>query len=920
MATKNDKKRYLLIDGNALVHRGFHAVPLLSTKDGLYTNAVYGFTTILLKAIKDLKPTHIACCFDLAGPTFRHEEYEDYKGTRTKAADELYQQFPLVKEVVSALNIPIFELSGFEADDLLGTLSVKICEANDHNCDVMIATGDLDSLQLVNKCVKIYTLRKSIADTTIYDEKAIKERYGLLPKQMIDYKALRGDPSDNIKGVKGIGEKTAGELIQEFGSIEALYNAIKSQSKKVEEKIKPRVVKLLTDGEDDARLSYRLSKIVLDVPIEIDIKSYKFVTTNFDKTVDLFKKLEFKSLLDKLPKNYVDSEDSKNDITKSEDQIMSQNIGEQNYQLIDTSEKLNKILPNLKKQKYLVVDTETDQLNPMVANVIGISISYQKGLAYYIIQELLSNKDLQNILSDSQIKKIGQNIKYDYLTLENREIKLSPVWFDTMLASYLLNAGTRQHGLDTMAFNILGYQMQSIEELIGKGRNQISMSEVPVEKVSWYASEDADITFRLYEILSDQLQSEKLDKVFFDIEMPLILVLAKMERAGIGVDVKLLNDLSVKAEKQIAKLESSIYKHAGQEFNISSPKQLQVILYENLNLTSGKKNKTGLSTAAGELERLRDEHPIVSDILEYRELTKLKSTYLDALPSMVNSSTGRIHTNYNQTIAATGRLSSTDPNLQNIPIRGQGLGSEVRKAFVAKSGYKLVSLDYSQIELRIAAHLSGDKTMAETFKKNEDIHTATASMVFGVKPELVTADMRRDAKMVNFGVLYGLSSFGLSDRLVSMSQGSAQDFINKYFGAFPDVQTYLEKVKLEVRENAAVTNMLGRIRKFPEIKSSQYFILQAAERAAINFPIQSLSADIIKLAMLEIYKELDGQEEIQMLLQVHDELVFEIKSDKVDKWIKKIKPIMENSLKLSVPIVVEAKVGDNWGDMEKVSF
>lgn len=933
MSKNSSPNRYLLIDGNALIHRGYHAIPPLSNKDGEQTNAVYGFTMILLRAIKELKPTHIACSFDLAGPTFRHDEFDHYKANRVKADPELYDQFPRVKEVVKALNIPIFEIAGFEADDVLGTLAKHICEKHPNgDCDVMIATGDLDTLQLVNKCVKVYTLRKGLNDTAIYDEKAILDRYGLSPIQMISYKALRGDPSDNIKGVKGIGEKGAADLIKEFGSIENLYSAIKSG--KGIGNIKPRTLKLLVDGEQDARDSFYLSTIILDVPIDIDIPQYKFGSKELEATTQIFSQLEFRSLLDKLPKNYAgnlstnsdntntkkDNNDKKEGQDHSADANPVNKIGKQDYSLIDTQQKLEPLLKKLAKQSDLVIDTETDQLNPIDANIIGISLAFTEGEAYYVTVDVLNgSQELKDLISSEKLKKSGQNIKYDLATLQNLGIKLSPIYFDTMIASYLLNAGTRQHSLDALAFNMLGYQMQSITELIGKGKSQISMKDVPVEKVSWYASEDADITFRIKRILEKDLQTEKLEKIFYDIEMPLIEVLAKMERAGIIVDVKFLENLSEQAGTELAKLEKSIYKHAGMEFNINSPKQLQEILFDKLGLTTGKKNKTGISTAARELDRLKDEHPIVADILSYRELAKLKSTYLDSLPLLVNNRTGRIHTNYNQIIAATGRLSSTDPNLQNIPIKGEGMGSKVRQAFVAKKGYKLLALDYSQIELRIVAHLSGDKNMTEIFNKGEDIHSQTALALFDVKEKDLTPDMRRYAKTVNFGILYGLSSFGFADRISGVSVGEAKDFIDKYFATFPQVGDFLEKVKMQVREDAQVTNQIGRVRKFPEMKSSQYFIRQAAERAAINFPIQSLSADIIKIAMIAIHKTLEGHEdEIQMLLQVHDELVFEVAEDKVNLWADKIKPLMENAIKLSVPVIVEAKTGNNWGEMEKI--
>ncbi len=914
MPLRTIKSRYLFIDGNALIHRGFHAIPALTTKSGEPTNAVYGFTMILLKAIKDLKPTHIACSFDLKGPTFRHEEYEDYKAHRVAAPDELYAQFDRVKEIVRSLNIPIFEIEGFEADDVLGTLATQICEQNGHDCDVMIATGDLDTLQLVNKCVKVYTLRKGLTDTTIYDEKAIMERYGLKPLQMIDYKALRGDPSDNIKGVKGIGEKTASGLIQKFGSIEKLYQAIKSD-KDIEQKIKARPLKLLQEGESDALLSYKLSKIVTDVPIKIEVPAYEFTASHLDGVMKLFQELEFRSLLDKLPKNYLPQKEVA-EVSEKPKAV----IGKQDYQLVDDAKKLGPMLKELSKQKEFVLDTETDQLNPIDAQVIGVAISFKTGQGFYVTREVLDDsEELQKLIADSKIGKIGHNIKYDLQTLENANYQLNPASFDTMLASYLLDAGTRQHSLSALAFNTLGYQMQPIEDLIGKGKNQISMKDVEVQKVSWYASEDADITWRLKEILAKDLKTEKLEKVFAEYEMPLIPVLAKMERWGIKVDATFLNKLSKQAAKELNNLEAEIYKHAGEEFNINSPKQLQEILYEKLGLTAGKKNKTGRSTAAGELEKLRLEHPIVDAILKYRELSKLQSTYLEALPEMINQRTGRIHTNYNQTIAATGRLSSIDPNLQNIPIRGEGLGSQIRRAFVAEDGYSLMALDYSQIELRIVAHLAKDKNMLETFQKGEDIHTKTAGAVFDVAPDKVTADMRRDAKIINFGILYGLSSFGLSARVSEVSQGSAKDFIDKYFAAYPDVHAFIEKTKMLVRENGYVVNEIGRIRKFPEAKSSQYFIRQAAERAAVNFPIQSMSADIIKKAMIQIHDLLKDQaDEIRMLLQVHDELVFEVKQGKEEAWCKKLKPIMEEAIQLSVPIIVEGKFGPNWGEMKKL--
>lgn len=954
------QNRYMLIDGNAWIHRGYHAIPVLNTKAGEQVNAVYGFTSILLKAIKELKPTHIACTFDLAGPTFRHIKYKEYKGTRVKTDQELYNQIPRVKEVVRALNIPIFEKEGFEADDCLGTLA-KNLHAKDPEAEVIIATGDMDTLQLVNHVIKVYTLRKGIADTTIYDAKAVRQRFGLSPEQMVDYKALRGDPSDNIPGVKGIGEKGASELIKQFGSIDNLYKTLHSEIKEAGleipndkyqipnkfqiSNIKSRTINLLLDQEEQARMSYDLSVIVCNVPLEINIPQYNLAGSNLQQTVKLFQELEFRSLIGKLPKTEV--------VTSGELQVTSEatvksdapsNIGKQNYIFVDTEEKLKDALKVLSGAKEVSIDTETTSLNIIDAELVGIGFSVKSGEAFYVPAKLaLSSLELKKLIEDEKIKKVGHNIKYDNEILKANSYKLIAISFDTMIASYLLNAGTRQHNLDALAFNELGYQMQPIEDLIGKGKNQITMDKVEPEKVSWYCGEDVDMTLRLKEIYEPKLKTEGLEKVFYNIEMPLIGVLSQMELNGIKVDAKFLNRLSGEVEIDIKDLESEIYRLSGEEFNINSPKQMKEVLFEKMKLEpiANKKNKSGLSTAAGELEKMLGQHPVIEKIMQYRELSKLQSTYLLALPELINKKTGRIHTNYNQTIAATGRLSSTDPNLQNIPVKGEGVGSKVRQAFVAEKGYKLLSIDYSQIELRIVAHLAKDAKMLEVFKKDEDIHTKTAMEIFGVTKDNVTKDMRRDAKTINFGILYGLSSFGLSSRIGEVSPKEAKEFIAKYFAAYPTVEDYIEQVKLQVNEAGFVKNELGRIRKFPEIKSSQFFIRAAAERAAVNFPIQSLAADVIKVAMINIHRVIGGEgyrdigisqnpktlspynpqsEEIKLLLQVHDELVFEVKEDVVETWVKKLIPLMENAIKLSVPVKVEAKVGDNWGEMDRLEL
>ncbi len=952
----------MLIDGNALVHRAFHALPNLATKDGRPTGAVFGFLSIFLKAFKDIKPQYVACTFDLKGPTFRHEKYKEYKATRVKAPQELYDQIPTVKEVLTCMNVPIFTKEGYEADDVLGTLSKQLHNKSHETAEIFILTGDMDTLQLVNGKVKIYTPKKGLTDTMVYDSKAVRERFGLLPSQMVDYKALRGDPSDNIPGVKGIGEKGASELIREFESLNNLYAVIKKEIAELGleisndklkisnqyqiSKIKPKTLRLLVEQEKEARMSYELSKIVLDVPgISVEeIVPYELDKEHLQKTVKMFSELEFRSLVSKLSeigsrvKGEGFSEAAREQkLPNALRQEIKSDIGKQDYQLIDTKEKLQGLIEKLKKTTEVCIDTETTSLTIQDAKLVGVGFCFEPGEAFYVPAELfLASSILRSLLtspstpfekegenSRGKINLIGHNIKYDFEILCTENCVLSTVFFDTMIASYLLNAGTRQHGLDGLAFTEFGYQMQPIEDLIGSGKTQITMDKVPVEKVSWYCGEDCDFTMRLKEVFEPQLKKEGLEKVFNEIEMPLVEVLSAMELQGIKVDTKLLNRLSGEAEILINDLESVIHKMAGREFNIASPKQLKEILFDEMKLVpvENKKTKTGLSTSADNLEKMLGQHPIIPKILEYREITKLQNTYLEALPLQVSKKTGRIHTSYNQTIAATGRLSSIDPNLQNIPVRGDGLGSQVRQAFVAEKGFKFLSLDYSQIELRVVAHLSGDEKMIEVFKKGEDIHTKTAMEIFGVSEKDVTKDMRRDAKTINFGVLYGVSSFGLSSRIQSMSMGGAKEFIKKYFLAFPKVEEYIEQIKLQVREEGFVRNELGRIRKFPEAKSSQFFIRAAAERAAVNFPIQSLAADVIKLAMISIHRQISQSvnQEIRMLLQVHDELLFEVKEDKVEYYAKIIKPLMENAIKLSVPVVVEAKVGENWGEMISIA-
>jgi DNA polymerase-1 len=910
MAKATKKPTLLLVDGNALVHRGFHAIPHLSTKAGEPTNGVFGFASLFLNALNALKPDYVAVSFDLPEPTFRDKLFAEYKAKRIAAPDELYQQIPRVKELVTAFNVPIFEKKGFEADDVIGTLARQ---ADQKGIDTVILTGDFDTLQLVNHSIKVFAPKKGLSEAGLYGEEEVEQKYdGLKPGQLVDYKALRGDPSDNIPGVAGIGDKTAKQLLLEFGDLDSVY-AYAKKHPEGDEKINSRTARLLLKEEKEARMSQKLATIVKDVPIKLDLDRTRTHDFGEDRVFELFQALEFKSLLSRLPRS---------DRNQPENEKGLEKKGHGRYRLVDSKDKLADLVKALGKQKEFALDTETTSEHPMEAELLGIGFCWKKNEAHYVPSGLVG-QDLKKILADPDKKKIGHNIKYDHLVLRRAGIRLAGIDFDTMIAAYLLDPGSRSFKLDNLAFTELGVRMQPIEELIGKGKNQKSMAEVPVQEVSDYCCEDVDMTWRLKAILEKELKKKKLDKLFREIEMPLIEVLSEMEQSGIKVDPEVLKKLSSEAEKEIGGIEIKIHKQAGKKFNIASPVQLKEILFDKLNIpTEGiKKAKTGFSTAAQELAKLRGLHPIIDLISDWRELTKLKNTYLDALPALINKSTKRVHTSFNQTIAATGRLSSSDPNLQNIPVR-TALGRKVRSAFTAEPGNKLLSVDYSQIELRIAAHLSGDKKMMRVFEDGGDIHEATAREMFEVKKnEPVSAQQRRYAKAINFGILYGLSAHGLTARIPEIPRAEAAEFIAKYKEIYRDLMDYLESVMEETRKNGYVKNELGRIRNLPEINSSQFQVRSAAERAALNMPLQSMNADIIKMAMNRLYtKNLVSEEECRLLLQVHDELLFEVAKGKVEDCAGVIAETMKNVYKLRVPIEVEAKAGDNWGRMNKINL
>lgn len=919
------KKRFLLIDSNALVHRAFHALPPLRIKTGENVGAVYGFTSTLLKAIEDVKPDYIAATFDLPAPTFRHEEYKEYKATRVKAPDELYEQIPYAKEVLTALNIPIYALAGFEADDLIGTLCKRIDDKK-LDIDTYIVTGDMDTLQLVDDNTRVYTLKKGIKDTIIYDTDLVEQKYGFGPDRVIDYKALRGDPSDNIPGVKGIGEKTATELIKKYETLDGVYKAINENIFSFSNSIKE---KLINDKEN-AYLSKKLSTIRLDVPIEVEIEDC--CTYDFDKAkaTDIFQRFEFRSLMGRLLKLVEGKNKSDGTVGaglapaqgRSQEPPLQDNT---KYTLINTQDSFDKFFTELKKQKEFAVDTETTSLNAMESDLVGISFSWKSGTGYYIpvghttgeqLKKDFVIEKLKPILEDPKIKKIGQNIKYDLLVLKKSGIDVEGVYFDTMIASYITNPIGRGHSLDVMAFAEFGHENIKISSLIGTGQKQISFAEVTVSDACNYSGEDSDITWRLYEVFKKRLaENKKTEEIFYNIEMPLVKILTDMEFWGVKIDDKFLGKLSVNVQEKIDKLEKEIIKIAGVDFNINSTQQLSEVLYKKLGIfsESSKKTKTGISTGVESLEKLKDDHPIIKLILEYRGLAKLQSTYLEALPKLINKIDGRVHTSYNQTITTTGRLSSSDPNLQNIPIRTD-LGAEIRKAFVAEKGKKLLIFDYSQIELRVVASIANDKKMLDAFNSGRDIHTETAVAIFDVKPEEVDKDMRRVAKVVNFGIIYGISSYGLA-QATEKTPAEAGKFIEEYLREYPSIKKYMDDTIVSAQEKGYVETLLGRRRYIPDIASGIVQIRKGAERMAINMPIQGTAADIMKLAMIEIDKQiLSKNNDIKMILQVHDELVFEVDELRIKNHELRIKEIMESVFKLKCPLIVEGKEADNWGE------
>ncbi|MDD4859230.1 MAG: DNA polymerase I [Dehalococcoidales bacterium] len=908
------KPLLVLFDGNALVHRAFHAFekarPLTLAKTGEVISAVYGFTLMLLKVFGDLKPTHAAVAFDKKGPTFRHELYHDYKAQRPATPEELVNQLSRVKQVVAAFNIPIFEMDSYEADDVLGALARQ---AGEQDMDAVIVTGDADSMQLVSPRVKVLYPRpgKSFGDTMLYDETAVSEKFGVPPKYVADYKGLVGDTSDNIPGVTGIGEKTAVKLIRQFGGIEQMYEHL-------DEVTPTRVREILKQQEDAARQSKKLATIVTELPLKLNLEDCRLAQYDRNKVTELFRELGFYSLMSKLPEAETASASEQPMPTTAKPVV-------KDYHIISTITDLENMVDRLTKAETLAFDTETDNLNPMAANLVGISLSPTPGEAYYlpvghlVLSEIaqLPKEDvirrLKPLLEDGKIPKVAHNGNYDMTVLAESGIDVRNLLEDTLVAAYLL--GEKSQGLKALAFSKLAIEMTAITDLIGTGAKQLPMSRVDIKDVGEYSCTDADMTIRLSEVLGADLRKEGLWKLFSEVEVPLVPVLVEMQRNGVALDTDLLQKMSLRLGEQLRKLELEIYNNVGHQFNINSPRQLGVVLFDELHLGGERRGKNRYSTDAGVLEELRGTHPVIAGILEYRQLSKIKSTYVDALPELINPKTGRVHTSFNQTRTTTGRLSSSDPNLQNIPVRGD-LGKEVRHVFIAPEGSYLLAGDYSQIDLRALAHLSKDDNLVAAFTSGADIHSSTAAQLFNVEPSKVTADMRRLAKTVNFGVIYGMSDYGL-EQATEMSREQAGKFITAYFEKYPGVKKYLEGTKEKVRRDGYVETILGRRRYIPEINSPNRLVREAAERMAINMPVQGTSADIIKVAMVKLHAEMAARQlRSKMLLQVHDELIFEVPEAELEAMRKLVPDIMSEALKLDVPIKVDIKQGKNWGQME----
>ncbi len=874
-----------LIDGNSYVYRAFYAIRGLTNSKGFPTNAIYGFTNMLLKIIREKKPDGIVVSFDSPSPTERHRIFEAYKAHRPETPNELVQQLPHIRKIVDAFNIKIFEVPGYEADDLLGTIADR---ASKKGADIFIVTADKDMLQLVGDGIRIYDPMKD----RVLDEEYVKEKFGVGPERVTEFMALTGDAVDNIPGIKGVGEKTAKELLGEVVSLDELLN-------KPEKIKKEKLRKLVTENADMVRLSKKLATIDTSVPIDADMKDFALKEPDWLALFSLFREFEFGSLMKLIPSGI---------------------SIERNYDTVLSIEKLKEIAASIKGE--FAFDIEATGRNPMIDSLVGLALCKEKGRAFYIpvshsylgapvqINKRDIIEELLPVFEDRETAKVGHNLKYDITMLRQDGVSVRGVLFDTMIAAYLINPNKPNHSLEEVALEYLSYRKKTFPEVLGK---RGSFTAVPIEEATRYASEDAALSIELKEILFEKLKNEGLDSIYFNMEMSLIHVLADIEEAGMKIDAGKLDAISKELYRELDGIQRRIYFLSGEEFNINSPKQLSRVLFHSLGLQPGKKTKTGFSTEVSVLEELAASHELPREILNYRSLNKLKTTYVDVLPGLINPRTGRLHTSFNQTVTATGRLSSSEPNLQNIPIRGEW-GGRIREAFIAEEGNLLLSADYSQVELRILAHLSQDEGLINAFQEGLDVHTRTASELFSASMDRVTSDMRRTAKTVNFGVIYGISPFGLSETL-NISRDEAKKYIEQYFDRHAGVKKYIERVLDEAKEKGYVTTLFGRRRPIPELMSQNSNTRAQGERLAINSPIQGTAADTIKVAMINIWKRFREKNlKARMILQVHDELLFELPASELDMVRGIVKKEMEGAVELLVPVKVDIGYGRNWAE------
>lgn len=877
-------KTLVIIDGNSIINRSFYALPEMSNKEGLKTNAIYGFTNMLLKIIDTYNPTHISVAFDRKAPTFRHIEFKEYKAGRKKMPDELREQFEPLKDLLDKFNIHRLEIDGYEADDIIGTVS-KIAE--DNGFKVYIVTGDKDAIQLASNKTTTLITKKGVGKVEEYDYDSVIEKYEMTPTQFIDLKGLMGDKSDNIPGVPGIGEKTGIKLIKEFSSIEGIFDNIDS--------IKGSTKKKLEENKELAIMSKKLATIIRDVPVEFNLEELEYGNYNTKDILDVFKYLGFTSLIPRI-----------GSLDESEDIVNEANV--EISKLEDIDEFINKV----KENNELIIKTVTREGNILDKRIKYIFLSVDGKKIYYVEENSIHK--LEYIFTSNEIKKLGYNLKDDYIALKPYGIKLENIYFDITIAEYLIDSmSSTSYECSAIAMKYLTKKVKTKEELLGKGVKAKKYQDLSFEELSSHISQIIDTVKSVMPIMEENLKESNMDGLLYHVEMPLVEVLADMEYEGVKVDKEKLNELGSQFKEIIKKLESEIYEISGEEFNINSPKQLGVILFEKLGLPVIKKTKTGYSTNAEVLDKLKDQSPIIDKIIEYRQIVKLNSTYVEGLLSIINPIDGRIHSSFNQTITTTGRISSTEPNLQNIPVKLE-MGRNIRKVFISDKGCKLVDADYSQVELRVLAHMSQDETMIDAFKHNEDIHTKTASQVFNVSMDEVTSKQRSDAKAVNFGIVYGKSDFGLSEDL-NIPVKQAKEYIENYFNKYNKIKEFMDNIIDDASSNGYVTTILNRRRYIPEIKSSNFMLRNAGKRAAMNAPIQGSAADIIKIAMINVYKKLEENNlKSKLILQVHDELIVEAVDSEIDIVKKIVKDEMENAVCLDVNLDVDLNIGDSWYD------